>query len=119
VFLGTIVVFGTFGAVWGFREALLDEMAHQDSLTGLLNRRFLHGRLREELASAKRHGRLTSFALFDIDHFKKVNDEYGHTVGDHVLQLIGKAIRSTLRTGEIAARVGGEEFAPLLPGTPG
>ena len=116
--VGTIVAFGVFGAVLGSREALLEEMALRDSLTGLLNSRYLHARLREELASAKRHDRPTSFVLFDIDHFKKINDEYGHPVGDQVLQLIGKTMLSTIRTGEIAARVGGEEFALLLPGTP-
>ena len=117
LFLGTIVAFGVFGALLGSREALLKEMALRDSLTGLLNSRYLHVRLQEELASAKRHERPTSIVLFDIDHFKKVNDKYGHPVGDQALQLIGKTIQSTLREGEIAARVGGEEFALLLPST--
>jgi diguanylate cyclase (GGDEF)-like protein len=117
MFVGTIVIFGVFGAVLGSREAQLEEMAFRDSLTGLLNSRSLHMRLREELASTKRHERPTSFVLFDIDHFKQVNDKYGHPIGDKVLQLIGETIRSTLREGEIAARVGGEEFALLLPFT--
>ncbi|MFH1812518.1 MAG: GGDEF domain-containing protein [Pseudomonadota bacterium] len=114
---GTLVVFGAFGAVLGSREAQLEDMAFRDSVTGLLNSRYLHERLREELAAARRHGKPTSLVLFDIDHFKRVNDEHGHPVGDQVLQLVGRTMRSILREGEIAARVGGEEFALLLPGT--
>jgi len=115
-FVVTIGTFGVFGAVLGSREAMLEEMAYRDSLTGLLNSRFFHVRLREEIASARRHERPTSLVLLDIDHFKKVNDEHGHPVGNRLLEFIGQAIQSVLREGEIAARVGGEEFALLLPG---
>ena len=113
----TVSVFGVYGYVIGSREAKLEEMALRDALTGLFNSRYLHARLREELELAKRHQWTTAFVLFDIDFFKKVNDEHGHPVGDKLLQCVGKGILSTLRTGEIAARVGGEEFALLLPAT--
>ena len=115
--LGTIAAFTVFGVVLGSREALLEEMAFRDSLTGLHNSRYLHARLREELASAKRDKRPTSLVLLDIDHFKKVNDQYGHPVGDQVIQFVGRIIQSVSREGEVTARVGGEEFALLLPNT--
>ena len=117
VFLGTMVAFGVFGAMVGSREDLLEAMALRDSLTGLFNARYLQMRLGEELAAAKRHRSPVSFVLFDIDHFKRVNDEHGHPVGDRMLRLIGRSILSKLRVGETVARVGGEEFAMLLPHT--
>ena len=117
IFLGTILAFGIFGAMVGSREDLLEEMALRDSLTGLFNARYLQMRLEEELAAAKRHRIPVSYVLFDIDHFKQVNDKHGHPVGDRMLQLIGRTILSKLREGETAARVGGEEFALLLPHT--
>ena len=117
LFLGTIVVFGVFGAMIGSREDLLEEMALHDSLTGLFNARYLQMRLQEELAAAKRHRIPVSLVLFDIDHFKRVNDGHGHPVGDRMLRLIGRTILSKLREGETVARVGGEEFALLLPHT--
>jgi len=117
VFLGTITAFGIFGTMVGSREDLLAEMALRDSLTGLFNARYLQIRLEEELAAASRHRTPVSYVLFDIDHFKRVNDEHGHPVGDRMLRLIGRTILSKLREGETVARVGGEEFALLLPHT--
>ena len=78
VFLGTIVAFGAFGAMVGSREDLLEGMALRDSLTGLFNARYMQMRLNEELAAAKRHRTPVSYVLFDIDHFKRVNDDHGH-----------------------------------------
>ncbi len=117
VLLGTVVAFGVFGAMVGSREDQLQQMALRDSLTGLYNGRYLQMRLREELAAAKRYHTPVSFVLFDIDHFKQVNDVHGHPVGDLILQRVGQLIQSELRKGEIAARIGGEEFALLLPHT--
>jgi diguanylate cyclase (GGDEF)-like protein len=117
VFSVTIAAFGVFGAMVGSREDLLEEMALRDSLTGLFNARYLQMRMKEELAAAKRYRTPVSFVLFDIDHFKRINDDFGHPVGDRVLQQVGQLIQSELREGEIAARVGGEEFALLLPHT--
>ena len=117
IFSGTIAAFGVFGAMVGSREDLLEEMALRDSLTGLFNARYLQMRMKEELAAAKRHRTPVSYVLFDIDHFKRVNDDHGHPVGDQILRLVGQMIKSEQREGEIAARVGGEEFALLLPHT--
>lgn len=119
VFLGTIAAFGVFGAMVGSREDLLEEMALRDSLTGLFNARYLQMRLEEELSAAKRYRTPVSFVLFDIDYFKRVNDDYGHPVGDRMLRLVGQTILSKQREGETVARVGGEEFALLLPHTSG
>jgi diguanylate cyclase (GGDEF)-like protein len=117
VLFGTIFAFGVFGAMVGSREDLLEDMALRDSLTGLFNNRYLQMRLEEELAAAKRYRTPVSYVLFDIDHFKRVNDEHGHPVGDEILSFVGQMIQSELREGEIAARTGGEEFALLLPHT--
>ena len=117
VLFGTIIAFGFFGAMVGSREDLLEEMALRDSLTGLFNTRYLQMRMEEELAAAKRYRTPVSYVLFDIDHFKRVNDEHGHPVGDEILSFVGQMIQSELREGEIAARIGGEEFALLLPHT--
>ena len=117
IFLGTMLAFGIFGAMVGSREDLLEEMALRDSLTGLFNARYLQMRLDEELAAGRRNQTLLSLVLFDIDHFKRVNDDHGHPVGDRMLQLIGRTILSKQREGETVARVGGEEFALLLRNT--
>ena len=111
IFLGTILAFSIFGAMVGSREDLLEEMALRDSLTGLFNARYLKMRLDEELAAGRRNKTPVSLMLFDIDHFKRVNDDHGHPLGDRMLQLIGRTILSKQREGETVARVGGEEFA--------
>ncbi len=86
-----------------------------DALTGWPNRRYLEHRLQEELARVQRNQGVVSCILFDIDHFKKVNDDYGHQAGDQVLQQLAKRLRRTLRHGDVAARYGGEEFIIILP----
>lgn len=115
IFLGTIFVFGVFGSIIGRREDVLEKMAFSDPLTGLFNSRHLWARINDEFALAVRHRTPMSLVLFDLDNLKKVNDHHGHPVGDHFLQLVGLTIQSMMREGEIAARVGGEEFALLLP----
>jgi diguanylate cyclase (GGDEF)-like protein len=94
-------------------EALerLDRIAATDDLTGLSNRRRFVGQLESHLAEASTVS--TCIILFDIDHFKAVNDVYGHALGDQVLRHVAGAIRSTLRSGDLVGRVGGEEFAVL------
>lgn len=94
-------------------QALLREQAMHDALTGLLNRRALHERF--ELASAHARGPL-SLVLMDLDHFKRVNDTHGHAAGDAVLRDFASALRSGLRSDDALFRIGGEEFALLLPG---
>lgn len=95
----------------------LQSMAATDVLTGLTNRRQFNLRLQEELARARRHETPLSLALFDLDDFKRLNDFYGHPVGDRILQELGRRIRQNIRESDLAARYGGEEFALILPET--
>ena len=94
------------------REKLL-KISHHDDLTGLYSRRYWEQRLLEEFDRCKRSGENSCVMMVDIDHFKKINDTYGHLVGDNVLKQFGKIIQ--LRSSDIAGRYGGEEFAVLLP----
>jgi diguanylate cyclase (GGDEF)-like protein len=95
----------------------LDRLAHTDPLTGLANKRSLEQALTRDLARADRDKTCLSIVVADVDHFKKVNDQHGHDVGDVVLQRVAKVLSSTLRTGDLATRFGGEEFVLILPGT--
>ncbi len=88
-----------------------------DGLTGAYNRRYLEETLERELARARRHGRPLSLAMFDIDHFKKINDRFGHLTGDYVLRDLGAIVRGRVRQEEVFARYGGEEFVVMLPET--
>ncbi len=107
-----------------FAMALANAMTHDhlqriaalDPLTGCYNRRFGLGRLREEFGRAARNDTPLAGILFDIDHFKSVNDTYGHLVGDRVLTAVAKAAKERLREGDILVRYGGEEFLAILPG---
>ncbi len=88
-----------------------------DPLTGVHNRRYFDQRLAEELSQALRQHKPLSFLFMDIDHFKIVNDRYGHQMGDRVLQRIAGMVKSQMRLGDVLSRVGGEEFAILLTDT--
>jgi len=88
-----------------------------DELTGLANRRAFMRRLEDEVARVQRYGFPLSFALMDLDHFKRINDEYGHAAGDEVLRVYSKNVLSVFRHHDMVARYGGEEFAVLLPNT--
>jgi two-component system, cell cycle response regulator len=90
-----------------------------DALTGLYNRRYLQHRLVDELARARREGRPLACLMLDVDHFKPVNDRWGHQAGDRVLAQIAHVIREQCRECDIPIRYGGEEFAVLLPGASG
>lgn len=97
-----------------------DHLAHEatvDKLTGLLNRRAFDRRLADEFSRARRYGTHLSLVMFDLDGFKRINDESGHQAGDALLRAVGGLLRSSLRTSDLAARFGGDEFAVLLPGT--
>jgi two-component system, cell cycle response regulator len=96
-------------------QDMLFEHAHIDPLTGLPNRRALMERLQYEWARIERHGGRLSFIMADIDHFKRVNDRYGHHVGDQVLQKVAGAIAGQCRETDLPARFGGEEFAIVVP----
>jgi len=100
------------------RNAELEKLARTDMLTGLANRRHADDVLRATVASARRHDRRLSVALLDIDHFKSVNDRFGHAAGDAVLREVGLRLAGELREEDVAARWGGEEFLLLLPDTP-
>jgi len=95
-------------------QDLLVEYAKVDPLTGLANRRGLMERLAEEWARVQRHGGKLSFIMGDVDHFKRVNDTHGHTIGDHTLQAVAGAIADQCRLGDLPARYGGEEFAIVV-----
>jgi two-component system, cell cycle response regulator len=96
-------------------QDLLIEHAHIDPLTGLPNRRALMERLQHEWARIQRHGGHLSLIMVDIDHFKRVNDAYGHPVGDKMLQEVARAIARQCREVDLATRYGGEEFAIVVP----
>jgi len=93
------------------------EMSHTDVLTGFYNRRFITTRLDEEIARSHRYHLPLSLVLVDLDHFKQINDQYGHLVGDQVLQMVGKHFRSGLRDTDLMGRYGGEEFMLILTNT--
>ncbi len=96
-----------------------ERLATTDGLTGLLNHRAFQGRLDEHLAQAQRYGKKVSLILCDIDHFKSVNDTYGHPVGDEVLRGVAKTLGTEARQTDLVARYGGEEFAVVMPETDG
>ena len=93
----------------------LERLANFDSLTGLHNRQAILGKLGELINRAKRYKEDFSLSMLDIDHFKRVNDRYGHLTGDEVLEKIAALIRQNIRDTDIAGRYGGEEFIIILP----
>jgi diguanylate cyclase (GGDEF)-like protein len=93
----------------------LAAQADSDPLTGLANHRVFHERLHDEVERARRHGRALALVLFDLDHFKRVNDVHGHQAGDRVLAEVAGSLAGLARAGDVVARVGGEEFAWLMP----
>lgn len=99
-------------------ERQLTNLALFDSLTGALNRTAFHQQADKEFARSRRYYRPLSVIMLDIDHFKQVNDRYGHSAGDQVLQIFAEACQDVIRTTDLMGRVGGEEFAILLPDTP-
>ena len=95
----------------------ISEAAHQDFLTGALNRRGMDAALVQEFERADRHDTPLSLAMMDIDHFKTINDNLGHSAGDVALAHLAKVVKSIIRSTDVLARYGGEEFTIILPGT--
>jgi diguanylate cyclase (GGDEF)-like protein len=96
----------------------LEQEVRQDALTGLFNRGYFDQVFGQAVAMVKNNGTALSVLLIDIDHFKNVNDTYGHPVGDMVLKKVASIISMRLRPTDFCARYGGEEFVILLPGSP-
>src|SRR5258705_7626675 len=99
------------------KNRLLSEVSSRDALTGLYNRWFVIEKIDSEINRAMRHGTSMSLLMLDLDHFKRINDTWGHSAGDHVLQAIGKLLRDSCRVYDVPGRYGGEEFCILLPET--
>jgi diguanylate cyclase (GGDEF)-like protein len=94
-----------------------EDLARLDGLTGLLNHRMFQEVIREEYNRVKRYGSNLSLIMLDIDHFKKFNDAYGHPVGDEVIKMVSRTMKSMVRSTDRVFRYGGEEFAVVLPET--
>lgn len=94
----------------------MEQLAALDSLTGIYNRRFGYNRIQEEFGRAIRTSTALSLIMLDIDHFKVINDTYGHNIGDKIIVMITKTIKSAIRDGDLLIRFGGEEFLCVLPG---
>lgn len=99
------------------KNRVLSEVSSRDSLTGLYNRGYVIEKLDSEINRSVRHGSPMSLLLLDIDHFKNINDTYGHAAGDEVLKAVGKLLRESCRVYDVPGRYGGEEFCILLPET--
>jgi diguanylate cyclase (GGDEF)-like protein len=113
------------GTFWSFRdvtekklaEEKLQRMATIDSLTGLFNRQSFETELTQTLAHIRRYGRDASLIMFDVDHFKVINDNFGHAAGDQVLVELAERSKAVLREADFLVRWGGEEFIVILPET--
>jgi len=100
-------------------KRIIQELSRTDDLTGLFNRRYFFELAIDRLALARRHSHPVSLLLIDLDHFKSVNDGFGHPAGDEILKHIGLILRQTARSTDIPGRYGGEEFVLLMPNTAG
>lgn len=115
-------VVGVFGIAIDVSESIakhnqLEYLAIRDVLTGVFNRRYLDLQLKKAVASHTRHNNPLSFVMIDVDNFKSINDKYGHSIGDYVLQQVGKFMLSSVREEDSCFRFGGDEFAVLLTQT--
>lgn len=116
-FLNHLAIIAAFCLENSVNRARLVRSGLTDVLTGWHNRRYLQTRLREELARAKRDQKPLVCMMMDVDHFKRVNDTYGHLAGDNALREVAQRVECEIRASDVAARYGGEEFVVLLPAT--
>ena len=123
--LASVIVFLSTGLGLGFAifwmassqiRVMLEQMANTDPLTGILNRRSFLNICDRELLRSARTGESISLIMIDIDHFKQINDRYGHSTGDAVIRALVEKLRDSVRNVDVVARWGGEEFVALLPG---
>ena len=114
MWLGTSISYIGFAAYVGSQEEKYRALSIHDSLTNLYNRRFFNAQIKRQVAIARRNHIPLSLVVLDIDLFKQINDKYGHQIGDEVIRSLAKWIQVHVRETDIAARVGGEEFAILL-----
>ena len=99
------------------RNRFLSEATAKDALTGLYSRWYVLEKIESEINRSLRSGSPMSLLMLDIDHFKKINDTFGHSAGDQVLQLVGRLLKESCRVYDVPGRYGGEEFCVLLPDT--
>ena len=116
-FLHHLAIIAAFSLESAVNRARLVRSGFTDVLTGWHNRRYLQTRLHEELARCRRERTPLTCLMIDVDHFKSVNDRFGHLAGDEVLRLLALCVSAEIRGSDISARYGGEEFVVLLPGT--
>jgi diguanylate cyclase (GGDEF)-like protein len=121
--LGLVVLFNVYAIyeqvqINRIRKQVAEEcykLAFLDPLTGLFNRRYIERCLTNEIARSQRHGSALTLVLFDLDAFKQVNDGYGHSAGDRVLQEFAERLKKATRGADVAGRYGGDEFLAVLP----
>ena len=112
----TLLAFSSVAMFSAESKRRLNEESRQDALTGLGNRRAFEEAIRKEMSSAQRSGRPLTLLMIDLDHFKRLNDTHGHDVGDRALRATGGVFQAAIASRDTCARIGGEEFAILLPG---
>jgi diguanylate cyclase (GGDEF)-like protein len=115
--ISTALVFTALGTALGWQADVLAGRSETDLLTGLYNARGLSRRLNDELARFKRYGAPLALLLLDVDGLKEINDRFGHSAGDRALVHVADAVRGELRSSDIGARWGGDEFAIVAPNT--
>ena len=111
----TIFKFLTGGNIENAYHEEIYRLTTVDGLTQIFNKRYFMENIERELSRSQRYGRSLSLIIFDIDHFKNINDTYGHLAGDHVLKRLAAAVQENIRREDFLARYGGEEFAIILP----
>jgi diguanylate cyclase (GGDEF)-like protein len=116
-FLHHLALIAAFALESAINRARLVRSGFTDALTGWHNRRYLQSRLHEELARCRRERTPLTCLMIDVDHFKAVNDRFGHLAGDEVLRQLAECVSAEVRGSDVSARYGGEEFIVLLPGT--